>query len=228
MVLARLIKGMLSGDAPGPRTADEAGRGTAVDENGPTVLNVGGGSKSIAIPSHYEGWRHLLLDIAPGPDVDIVQDARQLAALPAQQFDAVYCSHNLEHYFRHDARKVVAGFLHVLSPEGFAEIRVPDMQSVIEHMARTGMDLDDVLYHSRGGPITAHDVWYGYGKQIEASGVDFYAHKCGFTARSLSELLARAGFAHMAVARSPEAFELRAVAFRQAPSDALKRLLGVP
>lgn len=228
MVLARLIRGMLSGDATAPGTAEEAGSATAIDESMPTVLNVGGGSKRIAIPNHYEGWRHLLLDIAPGPDVDIVQDARELAVLPAQRFDAIYCSHNLEHYFRHDAAKVVAGFLHVLKPEGFAEIRVPDMQSVIEHMARTGMELDDVLYHSPGGPITAHDVWYGYGKQIEASGVDFYAHKCGFTARSLSELLGRAGFAHMTVARTPEAFEIRAVAFKQAPSDAQRRRLGLP
>lgn len=228
MVLARLIKGIFSGDAPGLGTADDAKTGTQADEAAPAVLNVGGGSKHIAIPSHYAGWRHLLLDIAPGPDVDIVQDARRLIALSPEQFDAIYCSHNLEHYFRHDARKVAAGFLHVLKPEGFAEIRVPDMQSVIEHMARTGMDLDDVLYQSAGGPITAHDVWYGYGKQIETSGVDFYAHKCGFTARSLSDLLARAGFEHLAVTRIPDAFEIRALAFKQAPSDVQKRLLGLP
>ena len=29
------------------------------------VLNVGGGSKDIPIPSHYANWRHDLLDIDP-------------------------------------------------------------------------------------------------------------------------------------------------------------------
>jgi hypothetical protein len=27
------------------------------------VLNVGGGTKAIAIPPHFDGWRHDLLDI---------------------------------------------------------------------------------------------------------------------------------------------------------------------
>src|SRR6266446_7887238 len=47
-------------------------------------------------------------------------------ALAASQFDAVYCSHNLEHYYRHDGATVLRGFLHVLKPDGFAEIKVPD------------------------------------------------------------------------------------------------------
>lgn len=229
MVLARLIKGILSSD--GGQSPSETGRpGTeepAVPE-GPRVLNVGGGSKQIAIPEHYQGWQHLLLDIAPGADVDVVQDARELSRLSPAQFDAVYCSHNLEHYFRHDALKVLQGFLHVLKADGFAEIRVPDMRAVIQHMARTGMDLDDALYQSPAGPITAHDVWYGYGRQIEASGVDFYAHKCGFTAQSLTQILGRAGFAHTFVVESPQHFEIRALAFKQPPEAGQKALLGLP
>ncbi len=43
------------------------------------------------------------------------------------------------------------------------------------------MDLDDILYSSAAGPITVRDVVYGWGKQIEDSGVDFYAHKTGFS-----------------------------------------------
>lgn len=231
MVLARLIKGLLNAEgrpaaSEAPLPKEEPSRPDA--GYWPRVLNVGGGSKQIAIPPHYQGWRHLLLDIAPGPDVDVVQDARDLTRLSAAQFDAVYCSHNLEHYFRHDALKVLQGFLHVLKPAGFAEIRVPDMHAVIHHMARTGMDLDDVLYQSSAGPITAHDVWYGYGRQIETSGVDFYAHKCGFTTRSLTQVLERAGFAHTFLAESPEQFEIRALAFKQAPDASQKALLGLP
>ena len=72
------------------------------------VLNVGGASKTIPIPPHYAGWEHLLLDIDPRGEPDIVCDARELTSLPPAQFDAVYCSHNLEHYYRYDGRRVRA------------------------------------------------------------------------------------------------------------------------
>ncbi len=226
MVLTRLLKGILSGDARTTASNREPPPATALAASqGPRVLNVGGGNKQIAIPEHYGAWEHLLLDIAPGPDADIVQDARELDRLGPEQFDAVYCSHNLEHYFRHDAVKVLAGFMHVLKPDGFAEIRVPDMKAVVQHMASTGMDIDDVLYQSSAGPIMAHDVFYGWGKQIESSGVDFYAHKCGFTAQSLGAILGRAGFQHVRVAEASTGFEIRALAFKREPSDVQKALL---
>ncbi len=73
-----------------------------------TVLNVGGNSKAIALPPQYAGFEHLLLDIDPSGSPDIVCDARELATLDAGQSDAVYCSHNLEHYYRHDVHLALA------------------------------------------------------------------------------------------------------------------------
>src|SRR5438045_1858589 len=95
----------------------------------PRVLNVGGGSKEIPLPPHYADWEHVLLDIDPTAKPDVVCDARGLSALPAAEYDAIYCSHNLEHYYKHDGIKVLRGFMHVLKPNGFAEIRVPDIDS---------------------------------------------------------------------------------------------------
>src|SRR6476620_11662263 len=46
------------------------------------VLNVGGYSKTVAIPAHYAGWEHVLLDIDPASGADVVCDARQLDTLP--------------------------------------------------------------------------------------------------------------------------------------------------
>src|SRR5262249_58225949 len=60
------------------------------------VLNVGGNTKAIAIPGHYARWTHHLLDIDPRGAPDILCDARRLKTLPADSYDAVYCSHNLE------------------------------------------------------------------------------------------------------------------------------------
>lgn len=192
---------------------------------GPAVLNVGGNNKQIPIPDHYRGWAHLLLDIDPAGNPDIVCDARELTTLEPAQFDAIYCSHNLEHYFKHDGARVLAGFLHVLKATGFAEIRVPDLKSVMAHVVATGMDIEDTLYVSPMGPIAVRDVVYGLGRQIERSGNDFFAHKCGFTARSLRAALELAGFRTVHVMESPEIFEVRALAFKGAPSDDQRALL---
>jgi predicted SAM-dependent methyltransferase len=192
------------------------------------VLNVGGGDKKIPLPPHYAGWEHLLLDVDPRGNPDIVCDARQLDSLAASQFDAVYCSHNLEHYYRHDGATVLRGFLHVLKPDGFAEIKVPDLQSVMRRCVANNMDIGDVLYQSDLGPITVRDVIYGLGREIEQSGRDFFAHKTGFTPKSLAHTLAEAGFVQTYVFVAPDAFETRALAFKAMPSAAQQKLLRLP
>ena len=192
------------------------------------VLNVGGNSKAIPIPPHYAGWDHLLLDIDPRGNPDVLADARELTALPAAQFDAVYCSHNLEHYYVHDARRVLQGFFHVLTDDGFAEVRVPDINGLLKHLVDTGRDIDDVIYVSPAGPITAHDMLYGLSVEIERSGQDFFAHKAGFTPKSLHRKLRAAGFSSIVMGGVPGAFELFAFAFKQAPRPDQLSLLGVP
>ena len=192
------------------------------------VLNVGGGSKAIPIPPHYAAWEHVLLDIDPAGGPDIVCDARRLDTLPAQQFDAVYCSHNLEHYYRHDTRSVLCGFLHVLKFDGFAEIRVPDLRSVMQKFVRGDMDINDVLYQSAAGPISVQDVIYGLGREIEQSGNDFYAHKTGYTPQSLGQTLENAGFGAIFMFAAAEAFETRALAFKSFPTPAYQKLLHLP
>ncbi len=194
-----------------------------------TVLNVGGNSKAIAIPPQYDGWQHLLLDIDPRGDPDILCDARALTSLPPRQFDAIYCSHNLEHYFRHDVGKVLAGFHHVLKDDGFAHILVPDMGQLMKAVVQDGLDIEDFLYESPAGPIHVIDVIYGLGVEIEQSGNDYFAHKTGFTGKSLAAHLKRAGFPSVYV--EPGDLEIVAIAFKQEPSDYAKdlfKLAGEP
>ncbi len=222
MILLNVIKNILGPKEPRKSPSVIGGGET------PRVLNVGGASKEIPISPWYRDWSHLLLDIDPLTGADVVLDARQLTTLPGCLFDAIYCSHNLEHYYQHDVGKVLAGFLHVLKPEGFAEIHVPDMQLVMQHFVENGSDIHGVLYESAGGPITVHDVMYGWGKQIAASGVDFYAHKTGFTPRSLREALLAAGFAEVWINASTSEFAIGALAFKQAPTAAQRALLNLP
>lgn len=191
------------------------------------VLNVGGGSKATPIPAHFEGWQHDLLDIDPRGNPDLVCDARELLTLAAAQYDAVYCSHNLEHYYRHEGLKVLQGFVHILNDKGFAEIRVPDIARVISSVHDQQLDLDDVLYVSPAGPITAHDVVYGWQSEIIASGQDFYAHKTGFTAKSLVKFLTEAGFRHIFLL-DDESLAVHALAFKTEPTKSQRDLLNLP
>ena len=122
------------------------------------------------------------------------------------------CSHNLEHYYHHDVPRVLAGFLHVLKPHGYAEIRVPDVEAVCREIAVNGRGLDEQFQPNPRGPITARDIRYGWSIEIEQSGADFYAHKTGFTWKTLADSLRRAGFAE--VWKAPAGRRLRAARAR--------------
>lgn len=193
-----------------------------------TVLNVGGNNKAIPLPSLYDGWEHVLLDIDPQGNPDVVCDARELTTLPEASYDSVYCSHNLEHYYRHDVYKVLAGFLHIIKPDGFAFIRVPDMHELMRTVIEKDMDIDEVLYQSPRGSITVCDVIYGHAGEIEESGNDYFAHKTGFTPKSLMTVLRASGFNKVAIKPISPLFEIRAFAFKGDVSDDMRRFLGLP
>jgi ubiquinone/menaquinone biosynthesis C-methylase UbiE len=190
------------------------------------VLNVGGNSKAIQLPAQYANFDQILLDIDTKGSPDIVCDARELTTLDATQFDAVYCSHNLEHYYRHDVSLVLSGFLHVLKDGGFAHIRVPDINEVMRVTIERGLDIDDKLYQSPAGPITVLDVLYGYSVEIEQSGQDFFAHKTGFTQKSLNSALQKAGFSK--IYSLVGNLEINAIAFKGVPDQITRTLFNIP
>jgi SAM-dependent methyltransferase len=190
------------------------------------VLNVGGGTKAIALPPQYADVEHVLLDVDPAGSPDIVCDARMLNTLEMGQFDAVYCSHNLEHYCRHDVPKVLAGFFHVLKDGGFVEIRVPDIAEVMRMTVERGLDIEDVLYQSQAGPIMVLDVLFGFGVEVERSGQDYYAHKTGFTVKSLLAALQRSGFSNIRCGGGN--LEINAIAFKGTPGPIARRLFDLP
>jgi SAM-dependent methyltransferase len=193
----------------------------------PKVLNVGGNNRAIPIPPYYAGFEHLLLDIDPRGEPDILCDARELAVREAPgQFDAIYCSHNLEHFHEFDVPKVLKGFHHVLKPEGFAEIRVPDMGALMQRIVAENLDMDAEVYTSPAGPIRVIDIIYGYQKEIEITGQEFYAHRTGFTPRSLTRVLRTHGF-DLVVLRKGRTLEIVALAFKQPPTPEQRMLLGL-
>jgi hypothetical protein len=114
----------------------------------------------------------------------------------------------------------------VLKPGGLAHIRVPDVAEVMRVVSERRLDIDDVLYQSPAGPITAHDVLYGYGREIERSGNDFFAHKTGFTPRKLSRAIHAAGFAKMYSVVGN--LEINVLAFAGQPDAAIRSLFKLP
>lgn len=189
-------------------------------------LNVGGNNKTIPVPQQYEGWEHHLLDIDEKAKPDILCDARNLTSLPGGEYDAVYCSHNLEHYFRHEVPKVLAGFHHVLKDDGFVQIRVPDLEAVMKEMIEKKIDIEDVLYQSPAGPITPLDVIYGHHRIVAKTGNDYFAHKTGFTKNSLSRILVQAGFVNGNVICNN--LEVVAVVFKNKPTKYHEELFSKP
>jgi hypothetical protein len=74
--------------------------------------------------------------------------------------------------------------------------------------------------------MLVRDVFYGYGVEIEQSGNDFYAHKTGFTQKSLTSILKAAGFPW--VFTSVAYLEVTAFAFRNKPDQHEAKVLNLP
>lgn len=165
----------------------------------PNVLNVGCGPERV--PPGYQDWEVVTVDIDPRVGSDLVADGRDLAIVGSASFDAVYCSHNLEHYPPEDVQTVLRGFLRVLRPGGAVEVRVPDIGTVRDILA-AGAKETDIAYLSGAGPITYRDMIDGWGKQIEA-GNDHYRHLTSFDIDSLREALVDAGFSEVSIKIAP-------------------------
>jgi SAM-dependent methyltransferase len=162
------------------------------------VLNVGGANR--LLPERFEGWEQTLLDIDPNVKPDICMDAKEMTKLPPDTYDAVLCSHNLEHFFRHEVPGVLAGFRHVLKEGGIVDIVVPNIGQLLKDMMRYDLDIDDIWYRTTEGlAITFHEAVYGWNWALCEGNNAYYAHKCGFTGQALYNALSTAGFKNLKV-----------------------------
>ena len=99
------------------------------------------------------------------------------------------------------------------------------MMEVMKRVINENIELDGELYMSNLGPIAPLDVFYGYRKQIEVSGVDFFAHKMGFSVNVLVRLLVANGFRY--IYPYCNNLDITAFAFKEKPSTELGSLLGL-
>jgi hypothetical protein len=190
------------------------------------LLNVGGNSKKIGLSKVYDGWEQVLLDIDPSVRPDIVCDARDLFSLQPGFYDVIYCSHNLEHYYPHEIPKVLQGFKHLINSCGAVDIHVPDIGELMKIVVQNNMDINDFLYESNTGPITVHDVLFGYHVELEKTGNDFFAHKTGFSMQGIEKVLHMNGFPYVYLGAAN--LEIRAVAFTEPPNSFFRNLYQIP
>jgi SAM-dependent methyltransferase len=173
-----------------------------------TVYNLGCGEPGIGgLPALFAAWRQVRVDIDPGSRPDIVADITDLRPIESATADAIWTAHCLEHLFIHAVPLALAEIGRVLNDEGFACIVVPDVQRIAALIAEDRMH--ETLYVSAAGPITPHDVVFGYGPAI-ARGHLSMAHRCGFTPTVLMQHLNAAGFGGYVVLRRAN-YELAAI-----------------
>lgn len=177
------------------------------------ILNAGAGPRSSrSIPSAFltNEWEETRLDVDRSVDPMVIGSVTDMGDLFADgSFDAVWSSHTLEHLYAHEVMAALREFKRVLKPDGFALVMCPDLESVAHHLIDHGAD--HVAYVSPAGPITAIDMLYGHLASISTGRVHM-AHKTGFTADRLGNLLLEAGFLEVNVRRD-DAFEICALAF---------------
>ena len=177
------------------------------------VLNAGSGSAaSGGLPPYFESWRELRVDLNPSSNPDIVASIVDLREIPDGSVDAVWSSHCVEHLLPHEVPLALAEFRRVLSRNGFTIIIVPDLQAIAEWIAEDR--LHEIVYESPSGPVTAHDMLWGYGPALERGDLTM-AHRCGFTPTLLVRRLQVARFPHILLRRR-STWELAALMLRSA------------
>lgn len=145
-----------------------------------SLLHIGCGGD--ALPHWLGEFQEVRLDIDEAHRPDIVADMVSLGDIGS--YDAIFCSHALEHLPPHDVAKALREFYRVLNAQGVAILFVPDLEGV--------QATDEPLFDSPAGPICGLDLIYGFRPMLEEK--PYMAHKTGFTAKTLRASLERSGF----------------------------------
>jgi SAM-dependent methyltransferase len=181
------------------------------------VLHVGCGvhaTEKLHPMFRHAGWREIRLDIDPDVKPDVVASIIDMRVISDAAVDAVYSSHNVEHLYPHEVPIALREMNRVLKANGFAFIKLPDLQEVARFIADGR--LEDPLYNSPMGEIAPLDILYGHRPSL-ARGNTFMAHRTGFTGTTLGAALIAAGFAAVMVQRDLPTYSLTAIAFRRRP-----------
>lgn len=183
-------------------------------------LNAGCGPPgNTRLPALFRKWNQIRVDVDPSMKPDILANIADLSRIADGSMDAVWSAHATEHLFAHQVPAAFAEFHRVLKGTGFGCIIVPDLQAIAHWIAEDRFH--EAIYQSKSGPVTAHDMVFGFGPAI-ASGRAAMAHHCGFTPTLFLERLKEAGFPEIVLRRKIPSLELVALVVKK-PSDGAKK-----
>jgi SAM-dependent methyltransferase len=174
------------------------------------LVNVGCGPRnSSPLPRYFDTWQQLRVDVDAAVQPDILADLTDLSPIADASADAVWAAHCIEHLYAHQVKLALSEFRRVLREDGFVCVIVPDLQVVAQYVAADR--LHEALYDSPAGPVTPHDILFGFGAAI-ASGRTSMAHRCGFTPSMLQRCFNELPYGEVLLRRRSAELELVAVA----------------
>ncbi len=125
------------------------------------------------------GWT--ILNVVPGPHVDVVGSCTDLSAFADGSVEEIYASHVVEHLGHRDELKPALGEFHrVLAPGGRVAISVPDIVTLSRLMGSDDLNVGqryEIMLMMFGGQLDAFDF-----------------HKVGLFDELLALFLLNAGF----------------------------------
>ena len=181
-------------DGPQSRSSDEGywllmNRGSHMERGcAKRMLNAGSGPAIGAMHPAFDPsvWKEVRIDIDPRAAPDLVGSIADMRTIAEDDsFDAVWCSHCIEHLHDHEVLPALREFRRILSDGGFAIISCPNLDAVPKLVVSE--DIESVTYLSSAGPIRLLDMIFGHSPSIEAGHVHM-AHKTGFTVARLGRL----------------------------------------
>lgn len=137
-----------------------------------------------------------------------------LKALPDGFFQCIYLSNVLERLYAHQRRALLAELARLVALGGEMLLSAPDAQMAASYVA-SGL-LDEALFRSPLGDVSASDLLFGYAPPIEKGHLQA-AHHSAVTARALAEDLSQAGFCSIDITR--RWLDLWCLCHRFAPDD---------
>jgi len=153
------------------------------------LLHVGCGGDPL--PYFLQDYAETRLDIDDTHKPDILASMTDMGDIG--EFDAILCSHSLEHLLPHDVAKALTEFVRVLKPGGFSVIFVPDLEDV--------KATEEPLFEAPCGTITGLDLLYGLRSLLHV--MPYMAHRTGFIAKTLEQAVLNAGFTKAVTTRLP-------------------------
>lgn len=158
------------------------------------LVHVGAGAASArSLPECFQGehWSEVRVDIDRATKPHIVASVTQMPGVPTEGAHAVFSSHAHEHLNDFEVPLGFSEIYRILKKGGFLLMNVPNLLEVAKMVSQGRAD--EILYHSKAGPVRPIDMMFGLQSSIER-GNPYMAHRTGFTAKRLENFCVQAGF----------------------------------